>query len=67
MKQKSWSRRDFLRTAGAASAVSFTWNTANLERVEAASQSVAGRPPKTSPGTSSTGGKSNSGSSSTAR
>jgi len=46
MKQESWSRRNFLRTVGAASAVSFTWNTANLERVEAASQSVAGRSPE---------------------
>jgi isopenicillin-N epimerase len=46
MKSPSWSRRSFLRTVGAAGAVAFSWNAANLERVEAASQSVAGRLPE---------------------
>ncbi|NJD19217.1 MAG: aminotransferase class V-fold PLP-dependent enzyme [Gemmatimonadetes bacterium] len=46
MKQGFWSRKDFLRAAGAAPAVAFTWNPANLERVQAASQSVAGRSPQ---------------------
>ncbi len=46
MKSPSWSRRSFLRTVGAAGAVAFSWNAANLERVEAASQSVAGRSPE---------------------
>ena len=46
MKFKTWSRRDFLRTAGAAGAAAFTWNAANLDRVEAASRSVSGRSPE---------------------
>ena len=46
MNHGSWSRRDFLRAAGAAPAVTFAWNTENLERVEAASRSVAGRSPE---------------------
>jgi len=46
MSHESWSRRDFLRAAGAAPAVAFTWNTENLERVRAASQAVAGRAPQ---------------------
>lgn len=46
MKSETWSRRDFLRAAGAAGAVAFTWNAANLDRVEAASRSVAGRSPE---------------------
>jgi len=46
MNHSSWSRRDFLRTAGAAPAITFAWNAANLERVEAASRSVAGRLPE---------------------
>jgi isopenicillin-N epimerase len=46
MKSPSWSRRSFLRTVGGAGAVAFSWNAANLERVEAASQSVAGRSPE---------------------
>jgi isopenicillin-N epimerase len=46
MSPENWSRRDFLRTVGAAGGVAFTWNAANLERVEAASQSVAGRTPE---------------------
>ncbi|HSW30291.1 MAG TPA: aminotransferase class V-fold PLP-dependent enzyme [Longimicrobiales bacterium] len=46
MNHGFWNRRDFLRAAGAAPAVAFTWNTANLERVQAASQSVAGRSPQ---------------------
>ncbi len=45
MSLENWSRRDFLRTVGAAGGVAFTWNAANLARVEAASQSVAGRSP----------------------
>ena len=46
MKSIRWSRRSFLRTVGAAGAVAFSWNPANLEAVEAASQSVAGRSPE---------------------
>jgi isopenicillin-N epimerase len=46
MNFKTWSRRDFLRTAGAAGAAAFTWNAANLDRVEAASRSVSGRSPE---------------------
>jgi selenocysteine lyase/cysteine desulfurase len=46
MRSPNLSRRSFLRAAGAAGAVAFTWNAANLERVEAASQSVAGLPPE---------------------
>ncbi len=46
MRSTNLSRRSFLRAAGAAGAVAFTWNAANLERVEAASQSVAGLPPE---------------------
>ncbi len=46
MSHESWSRRDFLRAAGAAPAVAFTWSPENLERVQAASQAVAGRTPQ---------------------
>lgn len=46
MTSETWSRRDFLRTVGAAGGVAFTWNAAGLERVEAASRSVAGRTPE---------------------
>lgn len=46
MRTANLSRRSFLRSAGAAGAVAFTWNSANLERVEAASQSVAGLSPE---------------------
>jgi isopenicillin-N epimerase len=46
MKSPSMSRRSFLGTVGAAGAVAFTWDAANLDRVEAASQSVAGRSPE---------------------
>jgi len=45
MKSTSWSRRSFLRTVGGAGAVAFTWNAANLDRVEAASQAVANMSP----------------------
>jgi isopenicillin-N epimerase len=45
MKSPKVDRRSFLRSVGAAGAVAFTWNSANLARVEAASQSVAGRSP----------------------
>ena len=41
MRSEMWSRRTFLRTVGAAGAVAFTGKAASLERVEAASQSVA--------------------------
>ncbi|MFO7732441.1 MAG: aminotransferase class V-fold PLP-dependent enzyme [Candidatus Aminicenantes bacterium] len=46
MRSETWSRREFLRTVGAAGGVAFTWNAAGLERVEAASRSVAGRTPE---------------------
>ncbi len=46
MKSPSMSRRSFLGAVGAAGAVAFTWDVANLERVEAASRSVAGRSPE---------------------
>lgn len=46
MKPEAWSRRSFLRTVGAAGAVAFSWNLANLERVEAASLAVASRSPE---------------------
>ena len=46
MKSPSMSRRSFLGKVSAAGAVAFTWDVANLERVEAASQSVAGRLPE---------------------
>lgn len=46
MSHESWSRRNFLRAAGAAPAIAFTWNAENLERVRAASQAVAGRSPR---------------------
>lgn len=46
MKSPNISRREFLRTAGAAGAVAFSWNLANLERVEAATQAVASKTPE---------------------
>ncbi|HAR36117.1 MAG TPA: aminotransferase V [Acidobacteria bacterium] len=46
MKSPNLSRREFLRAAGAAGAVAFSWNLANLERVEAATQAVAGKSPE---------------------
>ncbi len=46
MSAGRWSRRSFLRTTAAAGTMAFTWNTANLSRVEAASRSVDGRSPQ---------------------
>jgi len=46
MKPTKWSRRSFLRAAGAAGTVASATRGLNLERVLAASQSVAGRSPE---------------------
>ncbi len=46
MSTGTWSRRSFIRTVGAAGTAAFSWNIAGLSRVEAASQSVAGRTPE---------------------
>jgi len=46
MRPAKWSRRSFLRAAGAAGTVASTSLGLNLERVLAASQSVAGRSPE---------------------
>ncbi|MDW3229836.1 MAG: twin-arginine translocation signal domain-containing protein, partial [Acidobacteriota bacterium] len=46
MKSRNITRRSFLRTAGAAGTIAFTWNPASLSRIEAASQSVASLPPE---------------------
>jgi len=43
MKSIQWSRREFLRAAGAVGAAASVWNAGALERVEAATQSVANR------------------------
>ncbi len=41
MKPEAWSRRSFLRTVGATGMFAFSWRPESLERVEAASKSVA--------------------------
>ncbi len=41
MRSVQWSRREFLRAAGAVGTVASVWNAGGLERVEAASQSVS--------------------------
>jgi len=46
MRPTMWSRRSFLRAAGAAGTVASATRGLNLERVLAASQSVAGRSPE---------------------
>ncbi|HXW15019.1 MAG TPA: aminotransferase class V-fold PLP-dependent enzyme [Terriglobia bacterium] len=46
MRPTKWSRRSFLRAAGAAGTVATATRGLNLERVLAASQSVAGRSPE---------------------
>ncbi len=46
MRPTKWSRRSFLRAAGAAGTVASATRGLNLERVLAASQSVAGRSPE---------------------
>ena len=46
MSSTKWSRRSFLRAAGAAGAAASATRGLNLERVMAASQSVAGRSPE---------------------
>ncbi len=46
MKSGLWSRREFLRAAGAVGTAASVWNAGALERVEAASQSVAKMTPE---------------------
>jgi len=46
MKYPNISRREFLRTAGTAGVVAFSWNLANLERVEAATRAVEDKSPE---------------------
>jgi len=45
MRSSLWSRREFLRAAGAVGTAASVWNAGGLERVEAATQSVANMTP----------------------